>query len=249
MPTTQAFYLAGAVSSRERLLRRVLPASGLRRYSANYNYSAPSANPVPASRHCRPRLAHGNDHSHRGNSVAVYGFELREAGDDLWLFPPFKPRPHCDLSAPRRRRSAARRRLCRPASVDPGSTGTHAQVTSTNIKDLAGFLQATGWLCLYGVNLATSTPALAAEEVGFAVSALGSNLLGIEIGNEPDEYGIAGKFFAGNWTFQEFFSRWNSFRSDDPPGRTPRSYHRTGYRGRQQHLHLDLALRPGGHCE
>ena len=43
-------------------------------------------------------------------------------------------------------------------------TGTHAQISSTNIKDLAGFLQATGWLCLYAINLATSTPALAAEE-------------------------------------------------------------------------------------
>jgi hypothetical protein len=93
------------------------------------------------------------------------------------------------------------------------SSGSHAQITSTNIKDLAGFLQATGWLCLYGVNLATSTPILAAEEAGFAATTLGSNLLGIEIGNEPDEYGVAGNFFAGNWTFQGFLSRWYSFRS------------------------------------
>jgi hypothetical protein len=93
------------------------------------------------------------------------------------------------------------------------SSGSHAQITSTNIKDLAGFLQATGWLCLYGVNLATSTPILAAEEAGFAALTLGSNLLGIEIGNEPDEYGVAGNYFAGNWTFQDFLSRWYSFRS------------------------------------
>jgi hypothetical protein len=91
--------------------------------------------------------------------------------------------------------------------------GTHAQITSTNVKDLAGFLQATGWLCLYGINLATSTPVLAAEEASVAVSVLGSSLLGIEIGNEPDEYGVAGNFFAGNWTFQDFLSRWYLFRS------------------------------------
>jgi hypothetical protein len=95
----------------------------------------------------------------------------------------------------------------------PSSSGTHAQITSTNIKNLAGFLQATGWLCLYGVNLATSTPTLAAEEAGFAALTLGSNLLGIEIGNEPDEYGVAGNFFAGNWTFQDFLNRWYLFRS------------------------------------
>jgi hypothetical protein len=93
------------------------------------------------------------------------------------------------------------------------ATGTHLQVTPVEIKALAGFLQATGWSCIYGVNLATSTPALAAEEVAYAVSVLGSNLLGIEIGNEPDEYGIPGNFFAGNWTFEDYFERWNMFRS------------------------------------
>jgi hypothetical protein len=95
----------------------------------------------------------------------------------------------------------------------PDSTGTHLQVTPVEIKALAGFLQATGWLCLYGVNLATSTPALAAEEVAYAASVLGPNLLGIEIGNEPDEYGAAGNFFAGNWSLEDFLARWNMFRA------------------------------------
>ncbi len=93
------------------------------------------------------------------------------------------------------------------------ANGTHQQISPANVDNLAGFLQATGWLCLYGINFATSTPALAAEEVAFAVSALGENLLGIEIGNEPDEYGIPGNYFAGNWTFEDFIDRWNSFRS------------------------------------
>src|SRR5271170_6167490 len=95
----------------------------------------------------------------------------------------------------------------------PDATGTHLQVTPVEIKALAGFLQATGWLCLYGVNLATSTPALAAEEVAYAASVLGPNLLGIEIGNEPDSYGSAGSFFPGNWTLEDFLARWNMFRS------------------------------------
>ena len=93
------------------------------------------------------------------------------------------------------------------------ATGTHLQVTPVEIKALAGFLEATGWPCIYGVNFATSTPAQAAEEVDYAVSVLGSNLLGIEIGNEPDEYGVTGNFFAGNWTFEDYLARWNLFRS------------------------------------
>ncbi|MGB8536475.1 MAG: glycosyl hydrolase family 79 C-terminal domain-containing protein [Acidobacteriaceae bacterium] len=95
----------------------------------------------------------------------------------------------------------------------PSKTGTHDQISPTNVRNLAAFLQATGWLCLYAVNLATSTPALAAEEVSFVVSTLGENLLGIEIGNEPDEYGAARGFFPGNWTFQDFIDRWTAFHS------------------------------------
>ena len=90
---------------------------------------------------------------------------------------------------------------------------THDQVTPANIKALAGFLQATGWQCIYGVNLATSTPELAAAEASYAAAALGSHLLGIEVGNEPDEYGRAQSFFPGNWTFADFCTRWQSFHA------------------------------------
>lgn len=93
------------------------------------------------------------------------------------------------------------------------ATGTHAQITSANIEALAAFVEATGWLCIYGVNLATSTPALAAEEVTVAVSALGKNLLGIELGNEPDEYSVTQSTLGEDWTFEDFIDLWNSFRS------------------------------------
>lgn len=93
------------------------------------------------------------------------------------------------------------------------SKGTHLQVTSANIKALAGFLDATGWKCLYGVNFATSSPAQASEEVACAVSLLGDNLLGVEIGNEPDDYGVAGNYFAGNWSYLDYLARWKMFRS------------------------------------
>ena len=105
--------------------------------------------------------------------------------------------------------------------MDPNANGTHAQITPTNVKNLAGFLQATGWLCLYGVNLATSTPALAAEEVAFAVSALGENLLGIEIGNEPDEYGIPGNYFRRQLDLSGLFRPLEFVSLRYPAGCTP----------------------------
>jgi hypothetical protein len=75
-----------------------------------------------------------------------------------------------------------------------GAGRTAGQVAPPDVDGLAAFLQATGWQVLYGINLggsatgATNTT-LAAEEVAYAVSKLGSSLYGIEIGNEPDLYG------------------------------------------------------------
>ena len=39
-------------------------------------------------------------------------------------------------------------------------------VTSEAVRNLAGFLKATGWTCLYGIGMGTNTPARAAEEAG-----------------------------------------------------------------------------------
>jgi hypothetical protein len=53
---------------------------------------------------------------------------------------------------------------------------------------------------------------LAAAEVAYAAQQFGSSLLGIEIGNEPDLYGDAGNYFAGNWSFAQFLALWGQFR-------------------------------------
>ncbi len=90
-----------------------------------------------------------------------------------------------------------------------GAGRTSGQVAPSDIDALAGFLQATGWSVLYGVNLAQSTPALAAAEVAYAVKSLGSSLHGIEIGNEPDLY--AGNYFASTWSFSDYLTLWQSF--------------------------------------
>jgi hypothetical protein len=93
----------------------------------------------------------------------------------------------------------------------PGGTGrTGGQVAPADVDALAGFLEATGWSVLYGVNLATSTPSAAADEVAYAAQSLGDSLHGIEIGNEPDLYG--GHYFP-SWNLQDFELRWQQFRT------------------------------------
>ena len=95
--------------------------------------------------------------------------------------------------------------------VANGRGQTAGQVAPSDVDALASFANATGWSVLYGVNLATSTPALAAAEVAYVAKALGSKLAGIEIGNEPDGYN--GTYFKSGWSEAAFNTRWQQFAS------------------------------------
>jgi hypothetical protein len=57
-------------------------------------------------------------------------------------------------------------------------------VTPEAVRNLAAFLEATGWTCLYGINMGTNTPARAADEAEFAAKTLGARLQYFQIGNE-----------------------------------------------------------------
>jgi hypothetical protein len=98
-----------------------------------------------------------------------------------------------------------------------GSGQTPGQIAPGDVDDLAGFVKASGWKCLYGVNLegiahGTTSPELAADEVAYAAKQLGPSLLGIEIGNECDIYGHPQNAFAGHWSLGQFIDLWERFR-------------------------------------
>ena len=59
-------------------------------------------------------------------------------------------------------------------------------VTVEAVRNLAEFLQATGWTCVYGIGMGTNTPARAAEEAVFVAETLGDRLQYFQIGNEAD---------------------------------------------------------------
>jgi len=59
-------------------------------------------------------------------------------------------------------------------------------VTAEAVRNLAAFLQATGWTCLYGIGMGTNTPGRAAEEAAFVAQTLGDRLQYFQIGNEAD---------------------------------------------------------------
>jgi hypothetical protein len=68
----------------------------------------------------------------------------------------------------------------------PWATNT---VTPADLHLLRGLLKATGWRVLLGVDLGHFEPTRAADEAHVAQQILGPGLLGIEIGNEPDDFG------------------------------------------------------------
>src|SRR5215471_7550345 len=59
-------------------------------------------------------------------------------------------------------------------------------VTVEAVRNLADFLTASGWSCVYGIGMGTNTPARAAEEAVFVAETLGKRLEYFQVGNEAD---------------------------------------------------------------
>lgn len=62
-------------------------------------------------------------------------------------------------------------------------------VSAEAVRNLADFLKATGWTCLYGIGMGTNTPERAADEAAFVAATLRENLQYFQIGNEADLFG------------------------------------------------------------
>jgi hypothetical protein len=77
---------------------------------------------------------------------------------------------------------------------------------------LQGFLSATGWRCIYGLNLGGGTVEQALAEGGYVARTLGRRLIAVQFGNEPDLFKHRDE---GDrpWTFDEYLSKWKTFRA------------------------------------
>jgi hypothetical protein len=102
---------------------------------------------------------------------------------------------------------------------DPGGPGgRQGYVSPADVNNLAAFLKATGWKCIYGINLGgaatgATNPSLAGQEAAYVYKTLGSQLASFEIGNEPDFYGRVGNQWANDWSFDKFMALWNQYRT------------------------------------
>jgi hypothetical protein len=91
-----------------------------------------------------------------------------------------------------------------------GSGRTDGCTAPSDIDRLAGFLRATNWKVIYGLNATTSTPDLTAAEAAYAAQSLGDRLENFEIGNEPDIYQSNG-LRPTTYTFTNFLADWDSY--------------------------------------
>ena len=85
-------------------------------------------------------------------------------------------------------------------------------ITAAEVDAFAGFVKAlpTNWSVIYGINMATNTPANCAAEAAYVANALGPRLLGFEIGNEPDLY-YNNTIRPSNYTFANFVAEWQIY--------------------------------------
>ena len=96
-----------------------------------------------------------------------------------------------------------------------GAGETAGQVAPSDVDRLAGFLAASHWQVLYGIEflneaaspVAPTDPSLVAAEAVYAMKSLGDSLYGFEIGNEPDLY----KNQITGFDYATFQSQWQTY--------------------------------------
>src|SRR5579871_136467 len=81
-------------------------------------------------------------------------------------------------------------------------------ITPDTIRQLDGFLRATGWSCIYGLNLGYGTPETAIPEARFVFETLGPRLQYFQIGNEVDNFPQYRLRERAEWNPDRYLDEW-----------------------------------------
>jgi hypothetical protein len=97
------------------------------------------------------------------------------------------------------------------------------------IRNLHGFINAIGWKLIYGLNLGTGSPQIAAEEAVYVFNTLGPKVIAFQLCNEPDLFDKNGIRKAG-YNYGDFAEEWREYydviEKRVPGARFARSRHR-----------------------
>ena len=83
-------------------------------------------------------------------------------------------------------------------------------VSAEAVNNLDAFLRATGWNCIYGLNLGTGTPERAGQEAAYVAKALGPRLEYFQVGNEVDLFSSHLRD-PKTWNPQTYLNQWLTF--------------------------------------
>jgi hypothetical protein len=97
-----------------------------------------------------------------------------------------------------------------PLSSPEGKAGS--VVNDAVLRDLGSFLDATGWKLIWGLNLGNGTQENAILEAKAVTAAAKGNLLGFEIGNEPDLFGHHGGHRQTGYDYDAYLREYRTYR-------------------------------------
>jgi hypothetical protein len=97
------------------------------------------------------------------------------------------------------------------AAGPPASSAFGTVVNDAALKDLGGFLEATGWRLIWGLDLARGSVTEAIAEAGSVQSAAQQRLLAFEIGNEPDLFGRA-KHRQPDYGYEDWLAEYRRYK-------------------------------------
>lgn len=81
-------------------------------------------------------------------------------------------------------------------------------ITPKSLENLRAFLDATGWRCLYGLNLGRGALNRAAEEAEYVHKILGPRLIAFQLGNEPDAW--RNRYRPATWSYEDYWKEWEA---------------------------------------
>ncbi len=105
------------------------------------------------------------------------------------------------------------------ASFAPDAVASSAAkstvINAANLRELDGFLDATGWRLIWGLNLGSGDMENAAKEAVAVAAAVKDKLLAFEVGNEPD--GFAGDAFNAhrpkNYAYDDYLKEYRAYKA------------------------------------
>ncbi len=84
------------------------------------------------------------------------------------------------------------------------------KLTPEAVDNMRGFIDATGWKLIYGLNMGTENAETAAAEAEYVLHAMGDKLIAFQLCNEPDLFSRNGLRQPG-YNYAQFATEWQHF--------------------------------------